>query len=121
VEILIEPFLRRAQQRHLSLHLRFRQAPPPPANGVEGGSGLSRARARVSGGMSCVIIYRPYEYLEPAVRELFRHAADVEVIVDRRWRDRRREPAGAYERERRLGDDRRASVPMLDVLISLGA
>lgn len=122
MEILIRPVLRQAQQLRLSLHLRFLHAPHAPADTEDPGAGPARARARIPSGMSYVIIHRPYEYLEPTVRELFRQAADVEIIVDRRWRDRRTEPPVACEGpERRVRGDRRASLPMLDVLISVAS
>lgn len=67
---------------------------------------------------SYVIIRREYSYLEPLIRSMFEEAEDVRVLIDRRSEERR-EPPAPPEGERRSANDRRASTPMLDILINV--
>lgn len=122
MEILIQSVLQ-AQRLRLSMHLRFihNQAMPESAASPAEPAGPHPSRQGASGSMSYVIIHRPYQYLELMVRQLFQHALDVQVFVDRRWLDRREvhhPPAGGDDR--RAGRDRRVATPMIDVLISVG-
>jgi hypothetical protein len=68
---------------------------------------------------SYVIIRREYSYLEPLIRSMFEDASDVNVFIDRRSEDRREPPTPPVEGERRSPTDRRASTPMLDILINV--
>ena len=70
---------------------------------------------------SCIIIRREYAYLEPVVRETFKDAADIRVLLDRRSMERRRTCGanGGTEGNRRMMADRRVSSPILDILINL--
>ena len=68
---------------------------------------------------SYVIIRREYSYLEPLIRSVFEDAEDVKVLIDRRSEERRDPPATPAEGERCRAPDRRASTPMLDILINV--
>jgi hypothetical protein len=68
---------------------------------------------------SYVIIRREYSYLEPLIRSMFQEAADVRVLIDRRSEERRDPPTALTEGEGRSSTDRRASSPMLDILINV--
>ncbi len=122
MEILFEPTLAQAQRPRLALHLRYSRR--PHAAGASGSPDSAAAPSQAGGApapMSYVVIHRPYQYLEPVVRQLFQHAPDVQVIVDRRWRARRSTqgpPPGSQER--RQQKDRRVAAPMLDILINVG-
>ncbi|RPI06925.1 MAG: hypothetical protein EHM71_11405 [Zetaproteobacteria bacterium] len=69
---------------------------------------------------SYVIIRREYSYLEPLIRSIFEEAEDVRVLIDRRSSEERRDaqPSSAGS-ERPSTPDRRASAPMLDILINV--
>lgn len=74
------------------------------------------------GKKSYVIIHNAYTYLEPVIRSMFAEAEDVQIVVDRRFRDRRQGSAGHVTTDkRRLVSDRRLSSPMLDILINVEA
>jgi hypothetical protein len=68
---------------------------------------------------SYVIIRREYSYLEPLIRSMFQEAADVKVLIDRRSEEHRDPPTAPTEGERQNSSDRRASTPMLDILINV--
>lgn len=68
---------------------------------------------------SYVIIRREYSYLEPMIRSMFEEAEDVKVLIDRRTEDRRDAPSPPEEGDRRGAVERRASTPMLDILINV--
>jgi hypothetical protein len=75
---------------------------------------------RIVSAMSIVVIRRPYSYLAPVVHLAFKGAEDVQILVDRRVQDRRRQSTPVpVDRRRRTGDRRRSS-PMLDIIIDLG-
>ncbi len=120
MEILIQSVLQEARRLRLKLHLRYLHAEQTagPAAGALG------RRMHLQPGspsaMSYVIISRSYQYLEPVVRQLFRQAPDVQVLVDRRWHTRRMVHRAAAA-ERRSRADRRVSAPMLDILIDVGS
>jgi hypothetical protein len=68
---------------------------------------------------SYVIIRREYSYLEPLIRSMFEEAADVRVLIDRRSEERGDPPTSPAGGKRRSSTDRRASTPMLDILINV--
>ncbi len=70
---------------------------------------------------SYVIIRREYSYLEPLVRSVFADADDVTVLIDRRAKDRQAVPSLHESTTAGNGSDRRASTPMLDILINVQA
>ena len=69
-------------------------------------------------GMSYVIIHKDYSYLEPVVRAKFEGAEDIKVVVDRRLSEHV-EDAGRPPVARRFVPQRRASVPMLEILLNV--
>ncbi len=121
MEILIQPVLQQARRLRLSMHLRFLRAQPSALEGRRARSGPADPNQEGAvGTMSYVIIHRPYEYLEPMIRQLFCHAPDVDVLVDRRRGERRNRIRPPWEgEERRMRGDRRAPSPMIDVLINI--
>ncbi len=74
--------------------------------------GVDEARGRM-----VIIIRRQYAYLEAELSAAFEGQEDVEVIVDRRTRERRmmQQPV---EVERRQGKERRPKEKILEVVIS---
>ena len=73
------------------------------------------------GRTSIIAIRRPYAFLAPAIRSLFEGYEDVQVIVDRRQCERDALAALAVGDGRFRTWDRRRSLPILDVIIDLGA
>lgn len=65
----------------------------------------------------CIVIRRPYAYLQEELRQGFEGQGDAHVIVDRRSGERRagREPVTV---ERRQADQRRAQQEIVEVVIS---
>jgi hypothetical protein len=68
---------------------------------------------------SYVIIHREYSYLEPLIRSIFEEAEDVKVLIDRRFAERAEHAPSSESLEHRNSADRRASAPMLDILINV--
>ncbi len=68
---------------------------------------------------SLVIIQKEYSYLEPLVRSIFEEAEDVTILIDRRAGENRTASTVPPESERRVASERRASAPMLDILINV--
>ena len=68
-------------------------------------------------GKMVIIIRQPYAHLEAELRAVFEGQEDVQVIVDRRTRDRRtmQQPV---EQERRRAKVRRPKEGILEVVIS---
>jgi len=64
-----------------------------------------------------IVIRRPYAFLEKELRTTFEGQEDVEVIVDRRYRERRTR-AHPVELERRRADRRRPREELVEVLLS---
>ena len=117
MDILMQSVLTQAQRLRLSLHLRYLDRQPAVPMSPQAGEGVERPGVgRVT---SVVIIRQPYRYLEPVVRAMCKEAPDVEVLLDRRWRDRRAAGAPFDGMERRGRPDRRGSAPMLDILIDV--
>jgi hypothetical protein len=63
-----------------------------------------------------VIVRRSYAHLENRLRRAFEGRADVEVIADRRWRERRA-AARPIEAERRRADRRARKEEILEIVI----
>jgi len=118
MDILVQSVLTQARRLRLSLHFRYLHRQPNPESGGVPEHEAPEARA-IDPATSVVIIRRAYRYLEPIVRGMFKEATDVEVLLDRRWHDRRTEPASFPGPDRRMGPDRRAAAPMLDILIDV--
>ena len=125
MEILIQSILARAKSLNYPLHVRYseRIKKRPRGNPEEHHVTSSGAGAQTGEpcGTSYVIISKDYSYLEPVIRSMFDRAEDVMIIVDRRTSTLRND-AYVTERQvdRRFVPERRVSVPMLDILISVG-
>jgi hypothetical protein len=65
----------------------------------------------------CIVVHRPYAYLQEELRKSFEGQGDVRVIVDKRSGEQRaeREPVTV---ERRQTKRRRAQQEIVDVVIS---
>jgi hypothetical protein len=70
---------------------------------------------------SLIVIRQTYAFLQPTIASMFEGVDDVQVIVDRRLHDRRRESVSVSDERRTRTKDRRASSPILDVLINIDA
>ncbi len=68
-------------------------------------------------GKMVIVIRRPYAYLEAELCRSFERQEEVQVLVDRRYRERRRsqQPVAV---ERRRADRRRPTEAILGVVIS---
>jgi hypothetical protein len=123
VEILIQSFMERAQQLGSSFHIRYRDNKGVPsvksATGKEGE--LSPQTEKAEKKRSYVVIHKSYTYLEPVVRSMFEGAEDVQIVVDRRWHERRQAVVSGVENRRVPASDRRRSTPILDILINVEA
>lgn len=73
------------------------------------------------GRTSIIVLRRPYAFLAPAIRSLFEGDEDVQLIVDRRECERNALKALAVGDGRFRTWDPRGSLPILDVVIDLGA
>jgi len=69
------------------------------------------------GGMTYIVIRRPYGHLEDEVRRVFAGREDVKVVVDRRSGERRATQQQVTV-ERRRADRRRAKEELVEVLIA---
>ena len=65
----------------------------------------------------CIIIRRPYAYLEAELKKTFKGQADVTVKVDRRYNERRTKKE-TYQSERRRTDQRKSKQELVEVVIS---
>ena len=70
---------------------------------------------------SLIVIRQGYVFLQPTIASMFQGEEDVQVIIDRRFHDRRRETIPVSEDRRSRGADRRTSSPMIEVLINIDA
>lgn len=64
-----------------------------------------------------IIIGRPYPNLEKELHSAFKGQEDVKVILDRRYRERRKR-SQAVAKERRKADRRRPKKELVEVVIS---
>jgi hypothetical protein len=121
MDILIHSLLDKVRNFNASLHIRYYSQMHAPAESRA--TAEQRVQSHSAEGSkpmtSYVIIRREYSYLEPLIRSMFEDAPDVNVLIDRRSEDRREPPAPPTEAERRSSTDRRASTPMLDILINV--
>jgi hypothetical protein len=124
MEIVIQSFLEKAQRLGSPIHIRYWQKPTqPPGKPMIGENGkeaaLSPQTEFPARKTSFVIIHKSYTYLEPVVRSMFEGAEDVQIVVDRRWRERRQAVVSGVENRRNPTSDRRRSAPILDILINV--
>lgn len=121
MEILIQSLLDKVRKFNVSMHIRY--STRGTAEQVSAASQSRRASLDSAGGQlgmtSYVIIHREYSYLEPLIRSLFQEAEDVKVLIDRRSEERPTGAAPARGFESRTLTERRASTPMLDILINV--
>jgi hypothetical protein len=80
---------------------------------------ILKAAARPEEGREkmCIVVRRPYAYLQEELRQGFEGQGDVQVVLDGRSGERRagRDPMTA---ERRQADRRRAQQEIVEVVIS---
>jgi hypothetical protein len=121
MEILIQSVLQKVVRLGSSVHIRYseRNAHPPATSGDGKKVGMGKEREGDERMTSYVILRKPYTYLEPVVRAMFAEAEDVEIMVDRRWHERRQGRANGGTEDRRNASNRRLSTPMLDILINV--
>jgi hypothetical protein len=121
MDILIQSLLDKVREFNTSLHIRYySQMHASAESKVTEEQRVQSLSAEGSKPMtSYVIIRREYSYLEPLIRSMFEDAPDVKVFIDRRSEDRREPPTPLTDGERRSSTDRRASTPMLDILINV--
>ena len=122
MDILIQSLSEIADRTESLFHVRYLERKGDPVDHSENGeSALETSKPDTGHGKkkSIVIVRQPYAFLESVIATMFEGANDVRVIVDRRFRERRREPVpGVAPQERRNRTDRRSSSPMLDILIN---
>jgi hypothetical protein len=121
MDIIVHSLLDKVRSLKASLHIRYYARPRSPekacvSKGQDRESQLTGGR---DGMTSYVIIHRQYSYLEPLIRSMFEDAQDVRVIIDRRSESAHDATTPETEEERRSADERRASSPMLDILINV--
>jgi hypothetical protein len=121
MDILIHSLLDKVRKFNTALHIRYyaqaqstgRTIPPDAQqrrpHTPEGSKPMT----------SYVIIHREYSYLEPLVRSMFEDAEDVTVLIDRRSEDRDGPRRSSEGDEQKGAANRRASNPMLDILINV--
>jgi hypothetical protein len=121
MDILIQSLLSNARKLNAAMHIRY-SARRRPEGAPEDPRDVLTSPDAAGGGVgmtSYVIIRKEYSYLEPLIRSMFEEAEDVKVLIDRRSEDRRDPPPQATDSERRNANDRRASAPMLEILINV--
>ena len=121
MEIFIGSFLGFAEPLNSAIHIRYseRKLSSPEYSGSEEEANLAASKVEKGSKTSCMIIHKPYEYLEPAIHSLFGAAEDVRIIVDRRFKERREACMAQTGEDRRVRSARRRTVPMLDILINV--
>ena len=121
MDILIQSLLNKARKFNAAMHIRY--STRSQSKGTSSAPESQRASLDAAEGgvgmTSYVIIRREYSYLEPLIRSMFEDAEDVTVLIDRRSEERRDPPASPAEGDQRSTTDRRASTPMLDILINV--
>jgi hypothetical protein len=122
MDILVQSLLNNAPKLNTAMHIRY-SARRRPESASEVARNPLTSPDVVGGGVgmtSYVIIRKEYSYLEPLIRSMFEEAEDVRVLIDRRSSEERRDaqPSSA-DSERQSTPDRRASAPMLDILINV--
>ena len=65
----------------------------------------------------CIVVHRPYAYLQDELRQGFKGQGDVDVIVDKRSGERRAERKSMTV-ERRQANRRRTQREIVEVVIS---
>ncbi len=120
MDTLVQSFLEKTRGLNAAIHIRYWENRKRTAAGTANGEDLvGTCRQGGTDRMgSYVIIHKSHRYLEPVVREIFEGAEDIHVVVDRRWHERR-QIAHQVPGNRRSVLDRRASAPMLDILINM--
>lgn len=68
-------------------------------------------------GLMTIVVMRPYPNLEKELRSAFKGQKEVNVILDRRYEDRRKIEQ-AVEIERRQAEQRRQKEELVEVVIS---
>jgi len=121
MDILIQSLLDKVRKFNVSMHIRY--STRSTAEGISADPQPQRASLDAAGGQvgmtSYVIIHREYSYLEPLIRSIFEEAEDVKVLIDRRSEERPEHAVPPKHVERPNSTDRRASAPMLDILINV--
>jgi hypothetical protein len=64
-----------------------------------------------------IIVRQPYAYLQTDLKTVFQNQEDVQVIIDRRY-DQRRKKNESFLPEHRISDRRKPKEPLIDVVIS---
>lgn len=121
MDILIQSLLDKVRKFNASLHIRYYARPQAPgeSSAPVGRQGEPHSSEGAKAMTSYVIIRREYSYLEPLIRSIFADASDVTVLIDRRSADRREPSTLPVEGIPQGTTERRASHPMLDILINV--
>jgi hypothetical protein len=128
LEILVQSILRETNQLSSAIHIRYwdRKTSPDisnPSHPME--SALATETGTYGRKASYIILRKDYAYLKPIIQETFHEAEGVRVFIDRRSGERRKPQSGngkgELAQERRAASDRRASSPILDIIIALDA
>jgi len=124
MEIVPDSFLEFASSRISHIHVSYLGKEGASGDNA-GDAGEAQPSADERHGnhkrMSLVVIRQPYSFLASAVRSMFEGDEDVQVIIDRRKEDRRRESLPVVIERRIERIDRRNSFPILDVVMDLDA
>ncbi len=126
MDILVQSLLRETSKSNAAIHIRYwdrRTSPGTSEHAHLKEASLTTEAVTRGRKTSYIILRREYAYLEPIIREIFHDAEEARVFIDRRSRERRKPQGGngkcASVQERRSTGDRRASSPILDVIIDL--
>lgn len=121
MEIVIQSLIRDSFRLTSPIHIRYssRTTDCPPSSDHRKESEVSFQSPSSKKPSTYVVIQREYADLEPVVRTTFQEAQDVQVFIDRRCLERRKPVDGFVPCDRRAMHDRRASTPMLDILINV--
>jgi hypothetical protein len=123
LNILVQSLVRKATPLAGSIFIRYWEKKHNSLTNPDNSKELQLASQNGPSGkkISYIVVRREYAYLEPVVRDTFKDAADIQILIDRRSKERRTSSGtngGSFE-NRRKAADRRVSTPMLDVLINL--
>ena len=121
--ILLQSLVRKASPIAGSVFIRYWEKKHNSLTDLDNSKEFQLANQKGPSGkkISYIVVRREYAYLEPVVRETFKDAADIQVLIDRRSTERRTScgtNGGTVENRRKVAD-RRVSTPMLDIMINL--
>ena len=89
------------------------------ANEFEFHTGVYKTLLKAEGGQTDIVVRRPFEHLAREIQRIFKSQPDVNVIIDRRYSERRGQSEQQVEKERRSAERRQPKEKLVDVVITV--